>query len=102
MDSNIPEVLLKAALDKVQSVKKLPGEFLVGKCYEQGPLPVQKCTVLTIYYRYMGKNTIVYRWRTCTIGDNLEQTFNDAYSEVLAYLILNWEEVWNLINFKPQ
>ena len=108
MDFSIMEIggevqrILKMALDKIQKIKKLDGEFLLGTCYEQGPLPIQKCTILTVYYRDKGKNLILYRWRACTTGPDMNETYDEAYSEVLSYLILNWEEVWNLINSKPR
>jgi hypothetical protein len=97
-----PEELLELALNNIRRIKELKGEFLVGKGYEQGPLPIQKCTVLSVYYREDGKNILLYRWRACTNGDNLEETFEEAYSETISTLILNWEEIWNLINTKPQ
>lgn len=102
MNTERPEALLEAALDNIRKIKKLSGVFLVGKYYEQGPLPVQRCTVLTVYYRDGGNNMIVYRWRACTTGDNLEQSFEEAFVEVLSHLILNWSEVWNLISTKHQ
>ena len=92
--------ILKLALDKIQKIKGLKGEFLLGTCYEQGPLPIQRCTVLSVYYREEGKNIILYRWRACAVGPDMDATYDEAYSEVLSYLILNWEEVWNLINSK--
>lgn len=97
-----PEELLEMALEKIRREKNIDGTFIVAKAYEQGPLPIQKCTVLTVYYRVNGKNVILHRWRACTVGDNMEETFEDAYSDVIASLILDWEEIWTLINTKPQ
>lgn len=97
-----PEGLLNIALDKVRKIKNLDGEFLVGKTYEQGVLNIQRCTVFSLYFRSRGKNVLIYRWRACTTGPNMDEPFDEAYTDMLSYLILNWDEVWNLINSKLQ
>lgn len=90
------------ALEQIRKIKKLEGQFIVRRQYEQGPLPIQKCTILSIYYKERDKVKPLYRWRACAAGDNIEQSNEEAYVETIASLILNWEEIWNLINTKPQ
>lgn len=104
MESNVkkPEVLLEMALERVRKTKNLDGEFIVNKQYEQGPLPIQKCTVLTIYYRDKGSVKRLYRWRSCSINGNTEDSNNESVIEAIAGLILDWNEIWNLINTKPK
>ena len=97
-----PEELLETALEKVRKVKRLRGEFIVNRQYEQGPLPIQKCTILTVYYKEGTSVKPLYRWRACASGGDIEESNNEAYSEVIAGLILNWEEIWNSISTKPQ
>lgn len=89
------------ALERIRRIKNLKGEFIVNRQYEQGPLPIQRCTILTIYYK---EKTVkpLYRWRACAAGDNIQMSNEEAYIETLASLILNWEEIWNSINTKPQ
>lgn len=89
------------ALERIRKTKNLKGEFIVNKQYEQGPLPIQKCTILTIYYK---EKTVkpLYRWRACAAKGDVEQSNEEAYVDALAGLILNWEEIWNSINTKPQ
>lgn len=74
----------------------------MGRQYEQGPLSIQKCSILTVYYREDGKVKPLYRWRACAVGGDVEKSNEEAYSETIAGLILNWEEIWNSINTKPQ
>lgn len=97
-----PEELLELALEKIRQIKRLDGQFIVNRQYEQGPLPIQKCTILSIYYKERDKVKPLYRWRACAAGDNIEQSNEEAYVETIASLILNWEEIWNSINTKPQ
>ena len=90
------------ALERIRQIKKLDGQFIVNRQYEQGPLPVQRCTILTIYYKDGDKVKPLYRWRACSAVNNIEESNEEAYVETLASLILSWEEIWNLINTKPQ
>ncbi len=96
------ENLIQEALNNVRKAKKLKGEFIVVKSYEQGQLKSQRCGVVTIYYRLDGRNIIVHRTRICSVSDSNEQIEFDVFSEAMSYIILNWEEIWNLINTKPQ
>ena len=97
-----PEELLEMALERIRQTKKLKGQFIVNRQYEQGPLPIQKCTILTVYYKEGDRVKPLYRWRACSATNNTEQSNEEAYVETLASLILNWEEIWNSINTKPQ
>ena len=97
-----PEELLEAALERIRKTKQLKGQFIVNRQYEQGPLPVQKCTILTVYYKEGSVVKPLYRWRACSTANNIEQSNEEAYIETLASLILNWEEIWNSISIKPQ
>ena len=97
-----PEELLELSLEKIRKIKKLEGQFIVQRHYEQGPLPIQKCTILSVYYKKGDKVNLLYRWRACVAGDNIQMSNEEAYVETLASLILNWEEIWNSINTKPQ
>ena len=90
------------ALEKIRKIKNLKGEFIVNKQYEQGPLPIQRCTILTIYYKEGTFVKPLYRWRACSSGGGIQESNEEAYVETLAELILNWEEIWNSINTKPQ
>lgn len=97
-----PEELLEMALEKIRQTKKLEGQFIVNRQYEQGPLPVQRCTILTVYYKEESTVKPLYRWRACSANNNVEQSNEEAYVETLAGLILSWEEIWNSISTKPQ
>ena len=97
-----PEELLELSLERIRQIKKLEGQFIVRRQYEQGPLPIQKCTILSIYYKERDRVSLLYRWRACAAGDNIQMSNEEAYIETLASLILNWEEIWNSINTKPQ
>ena len=96
------EQLVQEALNNVRKAKKLKGEFIVIKSWEQGQLKSQRCGVVTIYYRNEGKNIIVHRERVCSIADDNEQIEFDVFSEVMSHIILNWNEIWSLISTKPQ
>lgn len=89
------------ALEKIRKMEGLKGEFIVNRQYEQGPLPIQRCTILSIYYKE-GTVKPLYRWRACAAGDNIEQSNEEAYVDAIASLILNWEEIWSSIDIKPQ
>lgn len=95
--------ILEEALNTVLQRKGLPGEIILAKVYEKGPLS-SRCTVLTVYHRHEGRNTILYRWRACALPKDLQYTdpYDDAYREVLIAFLSNSEEIWNLINTKPQ
>lgn len=97
-----PEELLEIALEQICKIKRLEGQFIVRRQYEQGPLPIQKCTILSIYYKEKDRVSLLYRWRACAAGDNIQMSNEEAFVEALASLILNWEELWNSINTKPQ
>lgn len=97
-----PEELLEMSLEKIRQTKGLQGQFIVNRQYDQGPLPIQRCTILTIYYKEGEKVKPLYRWRACAAGGNVEESNEEAYVETLASLILSWEEIWNSINIKPQ
>jgi hypothetical protein len=97
-----PEELLELSLERVRQTKQLKGQFIVNRQYEQGPLPVQRCTILSIYYKEGNKVKPLYRWRACSATNDIEQSNEEAYIETLASLILNWEEIWNSTNTKPQ
>ena len=96
------EQLVQEALNNVRKAKRLKGEFIVVKSWEQGQLKSQRCGVVTIYYRNEGKNIIVHRERVCSVTDDNEQIEFDVFSEAMSHIILNWDEIWNLINTKPQ
>lgn len=96
------ENLVQEVLNNVRKAKRLKGEFIVVKSWEQGQLKSQRCGVVTIYYRTEGKNIIVHRERVCSIADDNEQIEFDVFSEAMSHIILNWDEIWNLINTKPQ
>ena len=96
------ESLVQEVLNNVRKAKRLKGEFIVVKSWEQGQLKSQRCGVVTIYYRIEGKNIIVHRERVCSIADDNEQIEFDVFSEALSHIILNWDEIWSLISTKPQ
>lgn len=96
------EQLIQDVLNNVRKAKKLKGEFIVVKSWEQGQLKSQRCGVVTIYYRYEGHNIIIHRERICSITDDDEQIEFDIFTEAMSHVILNWDEIWNLINTKPQ
>ena len=97
-----PKEILERALNLIGKEKSLKGEFIVNVQYEQGPLPIQKCAILTIYYKEGPSVLRLYRWRACAVGGNIEESNDEACSDAIAGLILNWYEIWNLINTKPQ
>ena len=76
--------VVQEALNNVLKEKHRDGEFIVVKSYERGALKSQRCGVVSVYFKDVDKNILVYRTRICT------------------HIIVNWDEVWNLINTKPR
>ena len=89
------------ALEQIRKGRNLKGEFIVRKQYEQGLLPIQRCSILSVYYKEGPRTIIIYRWRACEMNSD-EGNNEDAFVNTLSYLIVQWEQIWNLINTKPQ
>ena len=96
-----PEELLEMALEQIRKGRNLKGEFIVRTQYEQGLLPIQKCSTLSVYYKEGPRTIILYRWRACSANSD-EGNNEEAFVNTLSYIIVQWEEIWNLINTKPQ
>lgn len=94
--------VVQEALNNVLKKKHRNGEFIVIKSYERGALKSQRCGVVSVYFKDVDKNILVYRTRICTIQDSDEQIDFDVFSEAISHIIVNWDEVWNLINTKPR
>jgi len=96
------EKYLTDVLQQVKEITGLEGEFAVVKNWEQGPLPVQRCHIISVYYIDKERTTLVHRTRICSTTINNDEAYYNTFTEALGYIIVNWEEIWNLINTKPQ
>lgn len=96
------EDYIRTVLDKIANAKNLEGDFAVIKNWEQGPLNIQRCHVISVYYIAKEKTILVQRVRICSTEQNDEAMYQEVYAELMANFILNWDEIWNLINTKLQ
>lgn len=89
-------------LNRIAKDKQLGGEFAVIKNWEQGPFPIQRCHVISVYFLKEGKTILVHRERLCSSNPNDKEMYHAVYIGLMAYFITNWDEIWSLISTKPQ
>ena len=45
--------------DALLKEKKLPGQFIIGRHYDQGPIPLAKTYIVELFWNYHGQNLLV-------------------------------------------
>ncbi len=88
--------------DALLKEKKLPGQFIIGRHYDQGPIPLAKTYIVELFWNYHGQNLLILHEeqpKTCQYSPSV---YESVYEKLLVNFILKGNEIWNLINTKLQ
>lgn len=86
----------------VLAARKLPGQFIVMKHYDQGPIPIAKTYVVELFWNYRGTNMVVLHVQEQKAVPYSPYVYDSVYEKLLMEFVIKGSEIWNLINTKLQ
>lgn len=97
----IYRTFVENTLNKILKEKGIEGYFIANQGYTTGKLPIMKEYFVELYW--VGDITLCIH--TVCENKNCQHTdyqYSDLYEKLLAHIMLNLDDVWNLINTRHQ